>query len=815
MIFKFLHMENIRSFVNGQINFPLGISLFEGDVGSGKSTILMAIEFALFGLGNQKGDSLLRKKTKNGSVNFKFEVNGKKCEISRTLTRKEKGGSVRQGKCLLIVNGSQFHLSPTEIKEKVLDILNFNEPLNPRAQSIIFRYAIYTPQEEMRDILSQKVDSRLQTLRKAFGIEDYKIAGENATILSHSIKNKIIYLEGQTADLITKKKILTDLLQKKEYNNINLIEFIGIGEKYQKELEIKKEELEELERVESYLEKINAQIPYLQDQIRDKNQLISKYMKDIEDLKKDNVELFNQIEILIKVENPTSDNIEVLEKKISYFKKLVNSRNELSVKLSLTRDNRKDIENKIIDHKNDKLKDIEIVKNELISQIENLKNLINLKEISLKKISEIKNKLKGKRHTFKEKIENLNGLGDLCPICGSKLNEDHKRNLKIESRTVIQDIDKDIINEEELETNSLEELKSLKIKLENLNDDLQNLKFIAEKVIELNELDKKIANLNNELRNLDSNILLIIENLDEFENLEDYIKYFENLLNRVLLYNQGLEEIKNLKYRYEKNGVKIKQIIENNGKIQSEIVILNNKLSHSKEELGKLENILNKLQEMRFDYKILDDKFQSIKEKIVSLKTIIKGIDSNIKDIQDEIIEKEKLKAQYHKLYDYNSWFNDYLIPTLNLIEKHVLKQYHKSFNLDFQKWLGLLLDDITKSGKINEEFTPIVEQDGFEQELNFLSGGEKTSVALAYRLALNHIVQKVSSGMKSNLLILDEPTDGFSKEQLYKVRDILNELDCPQIILVSHERELESFADNIFIIEKVNGVSKIISNYM
>lgn len=65
---------------------------------------------------------------------------------------------------------------------------------------------------------------------------------------------------------------------------------------------------------------------------------------------------------------------------------------------------------------------------------------------------------------------------------------------------------------------------------------------------------------------------------------------------------------------------------------------------------------------------------------------------------------------------------------------------------------------------------------------------------------------------MKSNLLILDEPTDGFSKEQLFKVRDILNELDCPQIIIVSHERELESFADNVFRVEKVDGVSKVMA---
>ncbi|NYT18662.1 MAG: SMC family ATPase, partial [Methanobacteriales archaeon] len=123
-----------------------------------------------------------------------------------------------------------------------------------------------------------------------------------------------------------------------------------------------------------------------------------------------------------------------------------------------------------------------------------------------------------------------------------------------------------------------------------------------------------------------------------------------------------------------------------------------------------------------------------------------------------------------------------------------------------------ILVDDPDKNALINEDFTPIVEQGGYEQEIDYLSGGEKTSVALAYRLALNSIVQRVSTGIKSDVLILDEPTDGFSKEQLIKLREILEELECPQIIIVSHEKELESFADQMFRIEKVDGVSKISS---
>ena len=63
---------------------------------------------------------------------------------------------------------------------------------------------------------------------------------------------------------------------------------------------------------------------------------------------------------------------------------------------------------------------------------------------------------------------------------------------------------------------------------------------------------------------------------------------------------------------------------------------------------------------------------------------------------------------------------------------------------------------------------------------------------------------------MKSNLLILDEPTDGFSKDQLNKMREILIDLNCEQIIIVSHEQELENVADYIYRVTKDGNTSMV-----
>ena len=110
--------------------------------------------------------------------------------------------------------------------------------------------------------------------------------------------------------------------------------------------------------------------------------------------------------------------------------------------------------------------------------------------------------------------------------------------------------------------------------------------------------------------------------------------------------------------------------------------------------------------------------------------------------------------------------------------------------------------------------FTPIILQRETEMDYEFLSGGERTAVALAYRLALNQIINSIMSKIKTRgIIILDEPTDGFSEEQISKIRDILEELNAKQLIIVSHEQKIESFVDNVFKTTKEGDVSIVKTN--
>ena len=126
-----------------------------------------------------------------------------------------------------------------------------------------------------------------------------------------------------------------------------------------------------------------------------------------------------------------------------------------------------------------------------------------------------------------------------------------------------------------------------------------------------------------------------------------------------------------------------------------------------------------------------------------------------------------------------------------------------------FSEWFSTLVSD-SLGVRLDEDFTPLVTNQDYEIDYDFLSGGERTAVALAYRLALNQVLNSLLSRIKTkDVVILDEPTDGFADNQIDKMRDIFEQLKAEQIILVSHEQKIEGFVDHIIRVTK-EGTSRV-----
>jgi len=634
---------------------------------------LMAIEFALFGLGSEKGISLLRTGESEGKVELNLEIDEKKYKIVRTLIRKD--NSARQSQGLLRTEKGVFHLSPAEMKERILNILNFNEPIDPKAQSIIYRYAVFTPQEEMKTILFLRPDLRLQTLRKAFGIEDYKIASENATKAARVINIKIRELESAASDLeVVKKKI--------------------------------DEEKNEVGQETAQLDKSEKEESLLENELQVIKEKLEKFREEKIDLSK----IIGSLPLLVKsIEEKNQQKIEIGEKINSYKKKI----DDLTVKI----------------------KELEAVKKPTEKTESELNFVIEEIEKEEKQFRKIETEIKAKLSDYRSVEEKKK-----CPTCD-------------------REVDPEIFKQK-----------------------------IKSKIGEMNEASSRVENC--------------AKRLEELKEILKKLQQYDRILERLDIYK---EQIKN-------NEEEVKSGKDRISILENEITESEKRLESTKEEKIKLDRISENVQKTEVKIQKFEDQIKQVRDQIIKAKTRIADLKKEILEYKEQVNKKEEQRRKATSLNDYYIWLEDFFIKTLDTIEKHVMMNINQDLNQNFQKWFNMLVEDPSKEARIDEDFTPIIEQDGYEQDLYYLSGGEKTSIAFAYRVALNDVVRKVSTGMKSNLLILDEPTDGLSKEQLSRVREILDELYCPQIIIVSHEKELESFADQIFRVSKTAGESKIIT---
>jgi len=827
MLLQQLRLQNIRSYLDQTIDFPEGTTLLSGDIGSGKSTILLAIEFALFGSSRPElpAESLLRKGAAKGMVELTLSVNNQKVTIQRHL-KKEKD-AIKQMPGHLIYNNSKKELMPVELKAEILTLLGYPEDLLSKNKNYIFRYTVYTPQEEMKLILQDSNENRLDVLRKIFNIDKYKIIRENMQIYLKKMRTDVAVLN-------TKIEPLT------EYTQLAL------------------QQQEEQKKIEHSVQEITPNLKTLQQQRKQQQEEIEKS----EQQQKDYLRLQQE-----------SNNLLIFEKEIhSNVEQLLQKKEKLEIKieeLSLPKDLNLNSEQLHLELKQQEKQKEQLSKekNEIEGKTRNIQNMIviiqeeitrTIKEISIipeqeKKKEELLQQVALRKELLEKKTEidqllektlglivknktlleqsaevqqTLQSLEN-CPTCLQEVSADHKHKIisqeqakNVKAMTILAELEKnkkEIVNQKEIVERQILEIFAKENQLAKITAELQLLKKKEDWIAEKREQLRQLVQENNALM-LQQQKLGYTQKLEE---LSHSISEKQKNLQGLLHHTQKLEELSHSISEKQKNlqGLLHQELLQKNLQEvlhqEQQYVLKKTQLEKKKEELQILLSERKDVTAMIISQKkIAAELIELEKEmavKIAQLQTQAESLKRHQLEIQERITLLNKEKEKLVRIQEIYFWLEEHFLPLTYTIEKQVMINIHRHFDQLFQEWFSILIEDLNIFSRLDDSFAPVIVQNGYEIAFTDLSGGEKTSAALAYRLALNKVINTLIHTINTkDLLILDEPTDGFSLEQLDKVREVLEKLQARQTIIVSHETKIESFVNNVIRISKENHVSGV-----
>ncbi|NPA62548.1 MAG: SMC family ATPase [Methanococci archaeon] len=715
--------------------------------------------------------------------------------------------------------------------EKYTSVVNRIEEIENKLKDLKESYENYVRLANKKDILEEDIKKLEEFINRSDYKGDLKYIEEEIDKIRNNIE-KIEHIK----DLIEELRTIYSEIEKIErYKKIKK-EFEPYYKRYL-ELEKKYEELEKLnveyaklsqERslVEENLKKLKIDVEKLSKEIN------SIDIKKVEESLKSIKEMKKMLEKLQKDKIELNKKIGELNSEISQLRKILIELEKVEGKCPLCKTP--------IDEK----KKMELINQHKLKLSEKLKELDNIEH----RINEINNEIE-KLTKGIEKEEQLNNIKTIylekrkqLEKLTEKLKEQEKYLLQIEKRIENYKIDGKQVDEVLRDVKL--EMAEIKQYYDNYLSAKRNLDEIDEEELKnkLNEIETQINGWNREkckneidkLRDEEKKLIKIRDVLMEFNNKREELKKVENLLNEYhqnyrtyLTLNEELDQLKKIKQElkdiYEECTSKMSIIKNIKDRYPTEDVVsylkdeISNVIKNIKDIEERIKYIRQKLEEINYreeEYeqakiKVINkrDELEEYKKYEAEINTEIRYIKDSIKKLKEKLNELENISKEREKL----SKFIDYLDKIRKIFGRHGFQSYLREKYVPLiQKYLNEAFEEFDlpySFVELTKDFEVRVHTPEGVLNLENLSGGEQIAVALSLRLAIANAL----IGNRVECIILDEPTVFLDENRRAKLAEIFKKVkSIPQMIIITHHRELEEIADVIINVKKEGNVSKV-----
>ncbi len=833
-----LHLVNWKSHAKTEIRFSKGTNVIVGINGAGKSSILEAILFALYGElpGGATYEKVLRRGTTRdarGVVELEMDVGGKHIVITREFSRK--------GQTRARIRGDVKTLTekPSQVTEEVIKLLGMDRKT--------FEKAVYGRQGEIAALLNDRSE-RKRLINRILGIEKLqvlqtainsaitrlrRIAGSaDLGTMERDLENARQRLKEVSAELEGTQRLLAEWKSRERELDTAIArtrEELQELEKSLAEARSARQELARLKGMEKNLEEralelrregITPKRPEDVEKLRGKLKELERRAKQIDELltlEKRLLELANK-----RVEKPDAESarksVEELEGQLQRV------REELAEKRRALQETEKRIreleaEAAELDRRIRTLTGVEQRIKELEKRVEELGSVEEI-EKALRELSE---EISAAETEIKQESTFVSALrsASQCPVCGSALDDERRRELLEEHtkrmaklRERVEELRRKVaeLKRRQAESKGIqEELRRLSAKIGILEELRRRREEIRAKLSEgaamreklrrtIAELEARARELSEQLREKRAALEQLEKQLREYEEVEKARRELASIEERLRILGErpDLEDIRRQITLAEK-GVELSRIEERLAQIRQKIEELESRAQNVEELENKVQTTRDALSKLVAERRALEAKILTEERRVKNLEELKATLERRIEELERRIAEITDAAERKAILEN--------VAKIVSAAAEQVKESRLAAINTILNTvWATLYpRKDITELRIVPEKNDYRIyakTANGETVDVDSLSGGERFDVALALRIAV-----AAAWGRSMGLLVLDEPTHNLDEEATDALAEVLRHLpgdSFEQIIIITHNEALKKAATGkIIVVER------------
>jgi exonuclease SbcC len=756
-------LKSWRSHQDSDFIFTGGTNALLGISGSGKSSVLDAVCFALFGtfpiLQAKKlkiEDLIMRKpmEKQSGEVEVQFVVDGKTYSVKRTIERGRGTtySEIREnGKILESPSTSRV----TELVEKILKV-NYD----------LFSKAIYSEQNSMDYFLTIPKGMRMKKIDELLMIDKFEKARSGTVSLTNKISDRksgkqsiVDNVNVEDLDRVIrelKSSLDRDWSDKSSFER-KLAQVSAARQKLESDyssLHKSRDSLETLKRDErglsSVIEEIGLSISNLESKLKGVD--VESVEKTLSDLSRYSSELERNLREMRAEYDRRSNHAAKSRAEFEAFAKQSMSKLEADLR-----------------------EKTEIAKSlEGSDPIDDLEKKSHEKKKSLEKIVAEIEVLGSKISDVEEIISDISSSDGKCPVCESKLTKEVKTMLLKQKSFQLQKL-RDRISE-------LGEKKELtESELRNLEGMMLNLEDMMSAIKDLDKLRKEYENAQHIYQVLKESASKSEEELLSIRgNLERLQSDFDEALQK----KQSIESVGMRIEEFKQNRERLKNFLSERERMLSRMAVMEKSLAG--QNLMLLESELRKLTAEEREYAT----------RLVTMEPTIREKESRLADMKRNLDAAMRERDEIKKL--------DGMIRQLKIFEKS-LEQTQHELRKEFVASVNFAMNEIWPNLYPYKDFAGLrlaVDESDYTLQLQdksgrwvnvegFASGGERSIAALTLRIAFALVLAP-----QLKWLVLDEPTHNLDSKAVEDLAVTLSERIgnfIDQVFLITHDEKLEN----------------------